>query len=95
MQKNTNFWPNNAKLAISISMQFEAGGEPDHGADSPFSGSPLPPEYPDLPAKTWFEYGYQEGYPAYLIYGINMELKLPLIWLDKPYLTIQIWQRKL
>src|SRR5579862_926552 len=56
-----DFWPNNARLAISISMQFEAGGEPDHGFDSPFSGSPLPPEYPDLPAKTWFQYGYLEG----------------------------------
>jgi len=55
------FWPDNAKLAISISMQFEAGGEPEHGFDSPFSGSPLPPEYPDLPAKTWFQYGYLEG----------------------------------
>jgi peptidoglycan/xylan/chitin deacetylase (PgdA/CDA1 family) len=60
------FWPNHARLAISISMQFEAGGEPDHGADSPFSGAPLPPEYPDLPAKTWFEYGYREGIPRLL-----------------------------
>lgn len=60
------FWPNNARLAISISMQFEAGGEPDHGFDSPFSGSPLPPEYPDLPAKTWFQYGYLEGIPRLL-----------------------------
>jgi peptidoglycan/xylan/chitin deacetylase (PgdA/CDA1 family) len=71
-----SFWPNNAKLAISISMQFEAGGEPDQGADSPFSGSPLPPEYPDLPAKTWFEYGYREGIPRLLDlwdkYGIKV-----------------------
>ena len=39
MSKASNFWPNYAKLAISISMQFEAGGEPEHGADSPFSGA--------------------------------------------------------
>lgn len=64
--KANSFWPNNAKLAISISMQFEAGGEPDFGFDSPFSGSPLPPEYPDLPAKTWFQYGYLEGIPRLL-----------------------------
>lgn len=74
--KINSFWPNNARLAISISMQFEAGGEPDHGADSPFSGSPLPSEYPDLPAKTWFEYGYQEGIPRLLDlwdkYGIKV-----------------------
>jgi peptidoglycan/xylan/chitin deacetylase (PgdA/CDA1 family) len=62
----STFWPNNAKLAISISMQFEAGGEPERGADSPFSGAPLPAEYPDLPAKTWFEYGYKEGIPRLL-----------------------------
>jgi peptidoglycan/xylan/chitin deacetylase (PgdA/CDA1 family) len=71
-----SFWPNNARLAISISMQFESGGEPEHGADSPFSGAPLPPEYPDLPAKTWFEYGYKEGIPRLLNlwdkYGIKV-----------------------
>jgi hypothetical protein len=66
MESKANFWPNNARLAISISMQFEAGGEPDQGADSPFSGAPLALEYPDLPAKTWFEYGYREGIPRLL-----------------------------
>jgi peptidoglycan/xylan/chitin deacetylase (PgdA/CDA1 family) len=60
------FWPNGARLAVSISMQFEAGGEPDEGADSPFSANPLPKGYPDLPAKTWFEYGYKEGIPRLL-----------------------------
>jgi hypothetical protein len=28
------FWPNDARLVISISMQFEAGGQPPMGADS-------------------------------------------------------------
>ncbi len=60
------FWPDNARLAISISMQFEAGGEPETGADSPFSGAPLPAGVPDLPARTWFQYGYQEGLPRLL-----------------------------
>ncbi|WP_422927993.1 polysaccharide deacetylase family protein [Singulisphaera sp. PoT] len=60
------FWPNGARMAISISMQFEAGGEPDEGADSPFSSSPLPKGIPDLPAKTWFQYGYREGVPRLL-----------------------------
>lgn len=54
------FWPNDARLMISISMQFETGSQPA-GADSPFSGSPLPPGTPDLPATTWFEYGAREG----------------------------------
>ena len=60
------FWPNGARLAVSISMQFEAGGEPDEGFDSPFSGSPLPKGVPDLPARTWFAYGYKEGIPRLL-----------------------------
>ena len=53
-------WPDDARLVLSISMQFEAGGESD-GADSPFSGQPLPAGAPDLPARTWFQYGYREG----------------------------------
>jgi peptidoglycan/xylan/chitin deacetylase (PgdA/CDA1 family) len=61
--QNKSFWPNGARLAISISMQFEAGAQPD-GAESPFP--PLDPKYPDLPAKTWFEYGYKEGVPRLL-----------------------------
>jgi peptidoglycan/xylan/chitin deacetylase (PgdA/CDA1 family) len=59
-------WPNGARLVLSISMQFEAGGEPDEGADSPFSGNPLPAGTPDLPARTWFQYGYREGVPRLL-----------------------------
>jgi len=53
-------WPNGEQLVISISMQFEAGGQPE-GAESPFSGAPLPKGIPDLPANTWFSYGYKEG----------------------------------
>ncbi|MDI9339869.1 MAG: polysaccharide deacetylase family protein [Sediminibacterium sp.] len=53
-------WPNAAQLVISISMQFETGGQPE-GAESPFSGSPLPDGQPDLPADSWFRYGAREG----------------------------------
>ena len=54
------YWPNGARLVISISMQFETGGQPD-GAESPFSGNPLPKGTPDLPAESWFRYGANEG----------------------------------
>lgn len=54
------FWPNQAQLVVSISMQFEAGGQVE-GAESPFSGSPLPKGTPDLPAESWFRYGSNEG----------------------------------
>jgi peptidoglycan/xylan/chitin deacetylase (PgdA/CDA1 family) len=59
MKKKT-FWPNEAQLVISVSMQFETGGQPE-GAESPFSGSPLPKGQPDLPAESWFRYGANEG----------------------------------
>lgn len=56
----TKNWPNGAQLVISVSMQFETGGQPE-GAESPFSGSPLPKGQPDLPAESWFRYGANEG----------------------------------
>lgn len=55
-----SYWPNNAQLVISFSMQFETGGQPE-GAESPFSGNPLPKGNPDMPANSWFRYGAKEG----------------------------------
>ncbi|WP_076594711.1 polysaccharide deacetylase family protein [Chryseobacterium sp. RU33C] len=54
------YWPNGAQLVISISMQFETGGQSE-GAESPFSGTPLPKGQPDLPAESWYRYGGNEG----------------------------------
>ncbi|WMX12184.1 polysaccharide deacetylase family protein [Aureispira sp. CCB-E] len=56
----TQYWPNQAQLVVSFSMQFETGGQP-MGAESPFSGNPLPPNTVDLPAESWFRYGAKEG----------------------------------
>ncbi|KLT68200.1 polysaccharide deacetylase [Flavobacterium sp. ABG] len=53
-------WPNGAQLVVSVSMQFETGGQPE-GAESPFSGNPLPKGQPDLAADSWFRYGAKEG----------------------------------
>jgi peptidoglycan/xylan/chitin deacetylase (PgdA/CDA1 family) len=58
------FWPNGARLAISISMQFEAGAQPERGAQGPFP--PLDPRYPDLPMQKWYDYGVKEGIPRLL-----------------------------
>jgi hypothetical protein len=33
---SNRFWPDGIRLVISISMQFEAGGQPSKGTDSPF-----------------------------------------------------------
>ncbi|MCC9070185.1 polysaccharide deacetylase family protein [Flavobacterium sp. F-65] len=59
-ENTTKNWPNGAQLVISVSMQFETGGQPE-GAESPFSGNPLPKGQPDLAAESWFRYGANEG----------------------------------
>jgi peptidoglycan/xylan/chitin deacetylase (PgdA/CDA1 family) len=61
------FWPGGARLVISISMQFEAGGQPPKGTDSPFPKVDFPASVPaDLTTNTWFAYGYREGIPRML-----------------------------
>jgi peptidoglycan/xylan/chitin deacetylase (PgdA/CDA1 family) len=57
------FWPDDARLVISISMQFEAGAQGDH-AEGPFP--PLDPQYPDTITPTWYAYGMREGVPRLL-----------------------------
>jgi peptidoglycan/xylan/chitin deacetylase (PgdA/CDA1 family) len=58
------FWPNGARMVISVSMQMEAGAEPSSGAESPMPG--INPKYPDLPATKWYDYGFKEGLPRLL-----------------------------
>jgi peptidoglycan/xylan/chitin deacetylase (PgdA/CDA1 family) len=64
---SNRFWPDDIRLVISISMQFEAGGQPAKGTDSPFPKVAFPDCVPsDLAANTWFAYGYREGIPRML-----------------------------
>ena len=58
------FWPDNARIVISISMQFETGAQPRSGAGSPFPS--IDPKYPDLPVQKWYDYGFKEGIPRLL-----------------------------
>jgi peptidoglycan/xylan/chitin deacetylase (PgdA/CDA1 family) len=58
------FWPEGARMVISISMQMEAGAQPSSGAESPMP--PMDPKYPDLPTTKWYEYGFKEGLPRLL-----------------------------
>jgi peptidoglycan/xylan/chitin deacetylase (PgdA/CDA1 family) len=58
------FWPDGARLVVSISMQMEAGAQPLRGAESPVPK--LDPKYPDLPTTKWYEYGFKEGLPRLL-----------------------------
>jgi len=59
-KRTKSYWSNGAQLVISVSMQFETGGQPE-GAESPFSGNPLPKGNPDLAADSWYRYGANEG----------------------------------
>jgi len=57
-------WADGSRLVVSISMQFEAGGQPDN-AESPFPQN-MQKGFIDLPGATWFAYGYKEGIPRML-----------------------------
>jgi len=71
------FWPDNTRLVISISMQFEAGGQPPKGTDSPFPPVDFPDSVPSDPAtNTWFAYGYREGIPRMLDLWDRHEVKV-------------------
>ena len=59
-----SFWPDGANLVISISMQFEAGAQPERAPYSPFAE--MDPETPNVPTGKWFEYGVKEGIPRML-----------------------------
>jgi peptidoglycan/xylan/chitin deacetylase (PgdA/CDA1 family) len=60
-----NFWPNGARLAVSISMMFEGGGQPISGSGGPIP-EPIKDGLPDLPTNAFFAYGYYEGIPRAL-----------------------------
>ena len=58
------FWPDGAKLVISISLQFEAGAQPAIGASGPFPA--IEAMHHDLELGKWYDYGVQEGIPRLL-----------------------------
>src|SRR5258706_5411470 len=53
------FSPDGARLVISISMQMEAGAQPESGAEGPLPK--IDPKYPDIAATNWYEYGFKAG----------------------------------
>jgi len=57
-------WSDGSRLVVSISMQFESGGQPNN-AESPFPQN-MEKGFKDLPAETWYQYGYKEGIPRML-----------------------------
>ena len=65
MAERSSFWPGGARLAVSVSMQFEAGGQPISGAGGPIT-EPILPGFADLGQNTFYEYGAREGVPRLL-----------------------------
>jgi peptidoglycan/xylan/chitin deacetylase (PgdA/CDA1 family) len=58
---STTHWPDGIRLVLSLSMQFEAGGQAPYGAPGPLQAFAMKPGYPDFPTLTWYRYGFQEG----------------------------------
>lgn len=58
-KRENSQWADGSRLIVSVSMQFEAGGQPDN-AESPFPNN-MQKGFTDLPASTWYQYGYKEG----------------------------------
>ena len=63
-EPETAFWPDGARMVVSISMQMEAGAQPSSGAESPLPT--IDPKYPDVAAGKWYDYGFKEGIPRLL-----------------------------
>ena len=59
------FWPDGARLAVSFSLMFEAGGQPISGAGGVIP-DPIVDGLPDLPTNAFFQYGVYEGIPRLL-----------------------------
>jgi peptidoglycan/xylan/chitin deacetylase (PgdA/CDA1 family) len=65
MPDATSTWPNGARLAVSFSLMFEAGGQPISGAGGVIP-EPIRQDIPDLPTNAFFQYGVYEGIPRLL-----------------------------
>src|SRR5437868_8863660 len=62
---SSTHWPHGARLAVSISLMFEAGGQPISGAGGVIP-DPIQQGLPDLPTNAFFQYGVDEGIPRLL-----------------------------
>jgi hypothetical protein len=47
MTEQSGFWPDGARLAVSVSIQFEADGQPVSGAGGPIT-EPILPGFPSV-----------------------------------------------
>src|SRR6202165_2107715 len=64
-RNGSRFWPNGARLAVSLSLMFEGGGQPISGAGGVIP-DPIEKGVADLPTNAFFAYGHYEGIPRLL-----------------------------
>jgi peptidoglycan/xylan/chitin deacetylase (PgdA/CDA1 family) len=81
--KPGSFWPNGARLAISISLMFEAGGQPISGAGGPLSVEAIKPGFRDQPTNAFFAYGVNEGIPRALDLFDKHDIKITSFMIGK------------
>jgi peptidoglycan/xylan/chitin deacetylase (PgdA/CDA1 family) len=95
MQTNNTdpFWPDKARLVISISMQMEAGAQPESGAESPLPR--IDPKYPDIAATKWYEYGFKEGLPRLLEMFDRRKVKVTSHMVGAAVERTLRWQKRL
>jgi len=62
------FWPNGARLAVSLSLMFEGGGQPISGAGGVIPDA-IEKGVPDLPTNAFFAYGHYEASPRARTHG--------------------------
>jgi hypothetical protein len=65
MPNQGSFWPNDARLAVSISLMYEGGGQPISGAPGVIP-EPIEKNLPDMTTNGVFQYGIYEGTPRLL-----------------------------
>src|SRR5215470_5649918 len=56
MIDQTSFWPDDARLAVSVSLMFEGGGQPISGAPGVIP-EPIKNGLPDMATNGVFQYG--------------------------------------
>jgi peptidoglycan/xylan/chitin deacetylase (PgdA/CDA1 family) len=76
------FWPNGARLAVSLSLMFEGGGQPISGAGGVIP-DPIVKGVPDLPTNAFFAYGHYEGIPRVLDLMDKHAIKLSSFMIGK------------
>jgi peptidoglycan/xylan/chitin deacetylase (PgdA/CDA1 family) len=80
------FWPNGARLAVSLSLMFEGGGQPISGAGG-IIPDPIENNAPDLPTNAFFAYGHYEGIPRMLDLMDKHGIKLSSFMIGQAVLT--------